>query len=75
MGFNIRGSVGECCQVCTQKFDGCHGVCETFLKAQAEWEEEKKRVKEAKNKALFFDRYRRDRSIKQRKIKQNHEMR
>lgn len=57
-GFKINGkSVGECCRECTEKFPACHDVCATFLKAQAEWDEKKQQIEEAKKQHKLYDDY------------------
>ena len=72
--FKERSRIDSCCYGCTEKFEACHDVCATYLQARAKFDEEKARIREAREKALFFDNYRRDYSMKQRKIKQNHKM-
>lgn len=71
----IRGSIGGCCYECQEKFEACHDVCEKYIAARAEWEEQKRQIKEARDKYKFFDDYRRDQSRKQRRISENHKRR
>ena len=57
-GFKISNKdVGACCRDCTEKFTACHDVCEKFQKAQAEWNEKKKQIDEAKKASKVYDEY------------------
>lgn len=57
-GFRINGKdVGSCCRECNDKFPACHDVCEKFQKAQAEWEQKKKQIEDAKRASKAYDDY------------------
>lgn len=51
------GRLGECCRDCTERFEACHDVCTTYLKAHAEWEEHKAMIREAKKNSKLWDDY------------------
>lgn len=36
----------KCCRNCTQRYVGCHGECETYIKEKERWEKEKEVIKE-----------------------------
>lgn len=43
----IKGISG-CCRGCTERYEACHDYCEKYLTAQKNWNEYKRKVKEAK---------------------------
>ena len=61
----------SCCQECDESFEGCRRVCVTYLKAQEEWNELKKTIREAKNKEKLYEHYHRDRVLHQHKVNRN----
>lgn len=45
-----RSAVKGCCKDCQERFPACHDVCATYLKAKAEYEQEKEIIKESRQK-------------------------
>lgn len=63
------GVVTTCCLNCKERFPACHDVCTTYLKAKAEYEQEKERIREEKRKSRLFDDYHLERLSVARKIR------
>ena len=68
-GYWKNAKVGSCCYGCEKRFLACHDVCETYLSAKSEWDEQKERLIEAKKKARVYEDYKCERIKNERKFK------
>ena len=66
-----KSKIFQCCRDCNEKFEACHDVCATYLKAQEEWRELQRTIKEAKYEHKLYENYHRERVIHQCKVNRN----
>ena len=57
MGSWKEAPIGSCCYECKERFPACHDVCATYLEAKANWEEQKKKIKQAQTQEWNIDHY------------------
>lgn len=53
---DLKGKKKEgCCKTCTERYVGCHGKCEKYIKERMEWEKWKADVKQARSTDTDYD--------------------
>ncbi len=71
MESGMRGHIAKCCYECDERFEACHDVCATYLKALEEWRELQNRINKAKYELKIYERYHYERVLKQHKVNRN----
>lgn len=68
MGFNdYHSGIDGVCIDCKERYPACHDSCEKYLEAKGSFEDRKQRIREAREEAMLYDRYKKNKINAERK--------